>query len=428
MILLQLIQQAPERVVEGLAKRGFADGSVLVDRIREADRLRRERIVALDADRAEMNRISKEIGQLMAQGQREAAEAARQQTQALKARIAEGEEALKTALDEVNALLVQLPNIPHSSVPAGRSADDNLIVRQNSRPRENPHATKPHWEVADTFKLIDFERGTKITGAGFPVYRGKGAALQRALINFFLERAIEAGYEEILPPLLVNEASGYGTGQLPDKEGQMYHCTVDNFYLIPTAEVPVTNLLRDEIIAEEELPVKMCGYTPCFRREAGSYGKDTRGLNRLHQFDKVEIVQIAQPEHSYDILEEMVAHVEGLIESLELPYRVVKLCGGDMGFASALTYDLEVWSMAQQRWLEVSSVSNFETFQTNRLKLRYRTADKRNELAHSLNGSALALPRIVAALLENNQQADGRIRLPYVLAERLGDEYLEPPR
>ena len=428
MILLQLIQQAPERVVEGLAKRGFADGSVLVDRIREADRLRRERIVALDADRAEMNRISKEIGQLMAQGQREAAEAARQQTQSLKARIAEGEEALKTALNEVNALLVQLPNIPHSSVPAGRSADDNLIVRENSRPRENPHATKPHWEVADAFKLIDFERGTKITGAGFPVYRGKGAALQRALVHFFLERAIAAGYEEIMPPLLVNEASGYGTGQLPDKEGQMYHCTVDNFYLIPTAEVPVTNLLRDEIIPEEELPVKMCGYTPCFRREAGSYGKDTRGLNRLHQFDKVEIVQIAHPDRSYDILEEMVAHVEGLLESLELPYRVLKLCGGDMGFASALTYDLEVWSMAQQRWLEVSSVSNFETFQTNRLKLRYRTADKRNELAHSLNGSALALPRIVAALLENNQQADGRIRLPDVLAAHMGVTYLEPPR
>ena len=426
MILLQLIQQSPERVLEGLARRNFAAGPELVERIREADRLRRERIVALDADRAEMNRIAKEIGQLMAQGQKDTAEAARQQTQALKARIAEGEEALRMALDEVNALLVQLPNIPHATVPPGRSSEDNLIVRENSRPRENPAATKPHWELADSLRLIDFERGTKITGAGFPVYRGQGAALQRALITLFLDRAIAAGYEEILPPLLVNEASGFGTGQLPDKEGQMYHCTVDNFFLIPTAEVPITNLLRDEIIPEEQLPVKMCGYTPCFRREAGSYGKDTRGLNRLHQFDKVEIVQIAHPEHSYDILEEMVAHVESLLESLELPYRVAKLCAGDLGFASALTYDLEVWSMAQQRWLEVSSISNFETFQTNRLKLRYRTADKRNELAHSLNGSALALPRIVAALLENNQQADGRIRLPDALARQMGREYLEP--
>lgn len=425
MISLQLIQQSPELALERLAIRGFAAAPELVERIREADRLRRERIVALDADRAEMNRIAKEVGLLMSQGQRDAAEAAKTQTQELKARIAEGEEALKTSLEGLNDLLVQLPNLPHPSVPPGRSSEDNLIVRENSRTRENPHAAKPHWELAQEMGLIDFERGAKITGAGFPVYRGLGAALQRALISFFLDSAIAAGYEEIMPPLLVNEASAFGTGQLPDKEGQMYHATVDNFFLIPTAEVPVTNLLRDEIIPEEHLPVKMCGYTPCFRREAGSYGKDTRGLNRLHQFDKVEIVQIVQPERSYEVLEEMVAYVETLLESLELPYRVAKLCGGDLGFASAMTYDMEVWSMAQQRWLEVSSISNFETFQTSRLKLRYRSADKRNELAHSLNGSALALPRILAAILENNQQADGSVRLPAVLAKRLGRDRLE---
>ncbi|HLW50655.1 MAG TPA: serine--tRNA ligase, partial [Sphingobacteriaceae bacterium] len=320
--------------------------------------------------------------------------------------------------------LVQLPNLPHSSVPRGVGADDNEVVLEfGDKPALDAKAL-PHWELATKYDIIDFELGVKLTGAGFPVYKGKGARLQRAMINFFLDSAEKAGYKEVQPPILINEASGFGTGQLPDKEGQMYHVGVDDLYLIPTAEVPVTNLYRDVIVKEEDFPIKHTAYTPCFRREAGSYGAHVRGLNRLHQFDKVEVVQIVHPEHSYQVLEEMSLYVQSLLQALELPYRVLRLCGGDMGFTSALTYDMEVWSAAQERWLEVSSVSNFETYQSNRLKVRFKGADGKMQLAHTLNGSALALPRILASILENNQTADGRIRIPKVLVPYTGFEWI----
>ena len=359
----------------------------------------------------------------MGQGKREEAEQMKQQVAALKARSAELSAEHQTAQDELQAQIVLLPNFPAEIVPEGRTAEDNVVVKLVDNFSELPENPLPHWELASKYDIIDFDLGVKLTGAGFPVYKGKGARLQRALINYFLDCNTEAGYQEVEVPVMVNEASGFGTGQLPDKEGQMYHATADNFYLVPTAEVPVTNIFRDVILDEKEFPVKMTAYTPCFRREAGSYGKDVRGLNRLHQFDKVEIVQLALPENSYEALDGMVAHVEKIVASLGLPYRILRLCGGDMSFTSALTYDFEVYSEAQKRWLEVSSVSNFESFQANRLKLRYRGADKKTQLAHTLNGSSLALPRIVAALLENNQTEDG-IRIPEVLVPYTGFDFI----
>ncbi|MGZ4091334.1 MAG: serine--tRNA ligase, partial [Bacteroidia bacterium] len=363
--------------------------------------------------------IAKQIGELMKAGKKDEAEQAKAKTGDLKAKEKSFDEQLKRLEEEMHALLVQVPNTPSFKVPAGKTPEDNEVVFEYGAKPTLYAGAKPHWDLTTQYDLIDFELGVKIAGAGFPVYKGKGARLQRALINYFLDKAIAQGYMEIQPPIVVNEDSGYGTGQLPDKEGQMYHVGIDNLYLIPTAEVPVTNIYRDVILKENEFPIKNCGYTPCFRREAGSYGKDVRGLNRLHQFDKVEIVQIAHPEKSYDILEEMREYVAGILKELELPFRTLKLCGGDMSFASALTYDMEVWSAAQQRWLEVSSVSNFEAFQTNRLKCRFKDANGKTQLAHSLNGSALALPRIVAALLENNQTEIG-IKIPAVLVPYTG--------
>ena len=369
---------------------------------------------------AQMNQYAKSIGGLMKEGKKAEAEAAKAEVAQLKEKSAELKSAMEEAENEVRNLLLQIPNVPNDSVPEGRTAEDNVVERQGG---ENPvfegFEPLPHWDLAKKYDLIDFEMGVKITGAGFPIYKGKGARLQRALINFFLDEAREAGYLEVEPPYVVNEASGYGTGQLPDKEGQMYHATADNLYLIPTAEVPVTNIFRDVILSEKELPQKMCAYSACFRREAGSYGKDVRGLNRLHQFDKVEIVRIEKPEDSYAALEEMKDHVQGLLDKLGLPWHILRLCGGDMSFTSAITFDFEVYSAAQQRWLEVSSVSNFETYQANRLKCRYRAADKKTQLCHTLNGSALALPRIMAALLENNQTPEG-IKVPECLHKYTG--------
>jgi seryl-tRNA synthetase len=378
----------------------------------------------LDSIAAEANAAAKKVGELMRQGLKEEAEAIKAQTTAFK-------EQTRTLGDKLSAIeillqseLVLLPNLPHQSVPKGSGADDNLIASEHGQIPQLMQGALPHWELASKYDIIDFELGNKIAGAGFPVYKGKGAKLQRALINFFLDHAEVAGYREIQPPIVVNEASGFGTGQLPDKEGQMYHVTGDNLYLIPTAEVPVTNLYRDVILKEEELPVKNCAYTPCFRREAGSYGAHVRGLNRLHQFDKVEIVQVVHPDHSYEVLENMSSYVQSLLQKLELPYRVLSLCGGDMGFTSAKTYDMEVWCGAQARWLEVSSVSNFETYQSNRLKLRFKSGDGKPQLAHTLNGSALALPRIVASLLENNQTVKG-IRIPAALVPYTRFEWID---
>lgn len=413
MLTLQLLRTEKDRVLAGLQKKHFADLS-LVDKILSLDDQRRKTQVENDALAARINAASKSIGGLMAQGKKEEADAA-------KAEVASYKEASKALAQQLDALekeqqemLVLLPNVPHDSVPQGRTPEENEVVRMGGEKENFPGNAKPHWELVQQYKLIDFELGNKITGAGFPVYTGMGARLQRALISYFLDYNTEAGYSEVQPPHMVNAASAYGTGQLPDKEGQMYHVTADELYLIPTAEVPVTNIFRDTITDPKELPLKLTAYTPCFRREAGSYGKDVRGLNRLHQFDKVEIVQLTTPERSYEALEEMVAHVEKLIQSLGLHYRVLRLCGGDMSFASALTYDFEVWSGAQERWLEVSSVSNFETFQTGRLKARTRDESGKTQLLHSLNGSSLALPRIVAALLEQYQTPDG-IRIPEVL-------------
>jgi seryl-tRNA synthetase len=360
----------------------------------------------------------------MGKGLKEEAETKKQEVAALKTRSAELKEESEKVAEELQNEIVKLPNFPHDSVPEGRTAEDNVVVKLVENYTEIPGEALPHWELAKKYDIIDFDLGVKLTGAGFPVYKGKGARLQRALINYFLDCNTRAGYQEVEPPIMVNEASGFGTGQLPDKEGQMYHATADGFYLVPTAEVPVTNIFRDVILEQSELPVKMTAYTPCFRREAGSYGKDVRGLNRLHQFDKVEIVQVSHPEKSYEALEAMVAHVESIVASLGLPYRILRLCGGDMSFTSALTFDFEVYSEAQKRWLEVSSVSNFESFQANRLKLRYRDDNRKTQLAHTLNGSSLALPRIVAALLENNQTEEG-IRIPEVLIPYTGFDFIK---
>lgn len=419
MLTLKLIQENKSLVIERLSVKNYK-AETTVEKIIELDNQRRSIQTKLDSIAAELNKASREIGMFMKSGQAAQAEEAKQKTTTLKEDITKLNRQQADNEKELQDVLVTLPNLPHESVPAGKSAEDNLIVRTGGPEAKANEKLSPHWDLAKKYDIIDFELGNKITGAGFPVYKGKGAKLQRALISFFLDEATKAGFCEVIPPFMVNEDSGFGTGQLPDKEGQMYHATLDNFYLIPTAEVPVTNIFRDVVLNESEFPIKYTAYTPCFRREAGSYGKDVRGLNRLHQFDKVEIVVIENPERSYEQLENMVKHVEGLVQKLNLPYRIVKLCGGDMSFTSALTYDFEVFSSAQNRWLEVSSVSNFESFQANRLKLRYKSEEtKKNQLAHTLNGSALALPRIVAALLENNQVVDG-INIPDVLVPYTG--------
>ncbi|HPC97632.1 MAG TPA: serine--tRNA ligase [Bacteroidales bacterium] len=424
MLTLNLIREKRDFVIERLKIKNF-DAAPLVDRVLELDLRRRETQKESDALLAEQNKISKEIGMLIKSGDSAGAESARAKTASLKEESRRLAEKLAALDEELRTELVKIPNLPHASVNPGKGAEDNFKVREGGTAVELPADALPHWELIKKYGIIDFELGIKLTGAGFPVYKGKGAKLERALINFFLDEGEKAGYLEILPPIVVNEDSGFGTGQLPDKEGQMYHVTADNFYLIPTAEVPVTNIYRDVILNSEDLPVKNMGYTPCFRREAGSWGAHVRGLNRLHQFDKVEIVQIAHPEHSYEALEEMVSHVEGLVRKLDLPYRIMRLCGGDMSFTSALTYDFEVWSGAQKRWLEVSSVSNFESFQANRLKCRFREkGEKQNRLVHTLNGSALALPRIVAAILENNQTKEG-IRIPEVLVKYTGFDLID---
>lgn len=423
MLTLKVITENTDEVIRRLAKKHF-DAKELIAKIIEADKKRRATQLSLDNSLAELNTISKSIGMLMKEGKKEEAEAARSKTAQIKETNKTLEAALKEIEAEIQNMLVLIPNLPNDIVPEGTGAEDNVTVKSGGEVPELGADALPHWELAKRYDLIDFELGVKITGAGFPVYKGKGARLQRALISFFLDSAREAGYLEIQPPYVVNAASGYGTGQLPDKEGQMYHCTEDDLYLIPTAEVPVTNIYRDVILNEADLPIMNTAYSACFRREAGSYGKDVRGLNRLHQFDKVEIVRIDTPEHSYESLQEMVDYVQSLVEKLELPWRILRLCGGDMSFTSALTYDFEVFSAAQQRWLEVSSVSNFESYQANRLKCRYKSGDKKAQLCHTLNGSALALPRIVAALLENNQTPKG-IRIPKALVPYTGFEYID---
>ena len=423
MLQLQVIREQTQDVVKRLEKKHFAQAQAAIEAVLETDLLRRKTQQELDACLTQSNKISKEIGAMMAQGRKEEAQKLSEQTGQLKEQSKTLSAQLSDCDEKLRQLLYTIPNTPHESVPEGKTAEDNVVERQVGTLPELSADALPHWDLAAKYGLIDFELGNKITGAGFPVYKGKGARLQRALINFFLDRATKAGYVEIMPPLVVNEASGYGTGQLPDKDAQMYHVGLDNLYLIPTAEVPVTNLYRDVMLSEKDLPVKNAAYSACFRREAGSYGKDVRGLNRLHQFDKVEIVRIEKPENSYAALDEMCRYVGGLIEELELPYRVLRLCGGDMSFTSALTFDFEVFSAAQKRWLEVSSVSNFETFQSNRMKLRYKDANGKTVLPHTLNGSAIALPRIVAALLENHQCAEG-IRMPKALAEFTGFEMI----
>lgn len=424
MLTLKVITENPEEVIRRLAKKHF-DATDIIGKIIELDKTRRSTQVALDANLAKLNAVSKTIGSLMKEGRREEAEAARNEVAQMKEGNKEMEATMREAEKQLRDWLVLIPNMPHESVPEGRTADENVCEKMGGDIPELGDNALPHWELARKYDLIDFELGVKITGAGFPVYKGKGARLQRALINFFLDNAREAGYLEVQPPYVVNADSGYGTGQLPDKEGQMYHATLDDLYLIPTAEVPVTNIYRDVILNESELPVKNTAYSACFRREAGSYGKDVRGLNRLHQFDKVEIVRIDTPEHSYESLQEMVAYVQSLVEKLELPWRILRLCGGDISFTSALTFDFEVFSAAQKRWLEVSSVSNFESYQANRLKCRYRREqDKKTQLCHTLNGSALALPRIVAALLENNQTPEG-IRIPKALVPYTGFDLID---
>jgi len=423
MLTLQLINQDPEDVIRRLAVKQF-DGREPIMRIVELDKQRRALQKQRDDNAAVLNKMAAQIGALMKQGNRDEAENVKAQVAGLKTANKEIDDNLTAAQNEITDILLSIPNVPYSGVPEGKTAEDNVVEKTGGKMPELGEDALPHWDLAKKYNLIDFDLGVKITGAGFPVYVGKGARLQRALIQFFLDEAGKAGYLEIEPPLVVNEASGLGTGQLPDKEGQMYHCQVDNFYLIPTAEVPVTNMYRDVIIPQEELPKKNCAYSACFRREAGSYGKDVRGLNRLHQFDKVEIVRIERPEDSYAALEEMKDHVQGLLEKLELPWHILRLCGGDMSFTSAITFDFEVWSAAQQRWLEVSSVSNFETYQANRLKCRYRGDDKKTHLCHTLNGSALALPRIVAALLENNQTPEG-IRIPAALQRYTGFDIID---
>ena len=422
MLQVNTLRQNPDAVKERLAVKHFKDIE-LVDAIIALDDERKKLGTQYDDTKAKINAASKQIGALMGKGQKEAADEAKKEVEGFKSSLAPIEKSLAEVEKELSEKLVQLPNLPSQKVPPGRTPEDNEVVRTGGSKPELYAGAVPHWELAKKYDLIDFELGNKLTGSGFPVYKGKGAKLQRALIQYFLDFNTTAGYEEMMPPLMVNEASAYGTGQLPDKEGQMYHVTEDNLYLIPTAEVPVTNIYRDVMLKEADLPVKMTAYTPCFRREAGSYGKDVRGLNRLHQFDKVEIVQLVQPESSYEVLEAMVEHVEKLLQTLGLHYRILRLCGGDMSFTSALTYDFEVYSAAQERWLEVSSVSNFENFQANRMKIRYKDANGKTSLVHTLNGSSLALPRILACLLENNQTENG-IVLPVPLQRYFGSEMI----
>lgn len=422
MLQLQLIRQNAQWIKERLAVKNFKELE-LVDEIIAADEQRKKLQVEFDSTQAKINSASKEIGQLMSKGQKQEAEEKKKEVAALKETLDPIKEKLTGTESDLNDKLVLLPNLPSEKVPPGKTPADNVVVREDGAKPQLPSGSVPHWDLAKKYDLINFELGNKITGSGFPVYKNKGAKLQRALIQYFLDYNIAAGYTEYQPPLMVNETTAFGTGQLPDKEGQMYFATEDKYYLIPTAEVPITNIYRDEIVKEADLPIKMTAYTPCFRREAGSYGKDVRGLNRVHQFDKVEIVQLVNPDKSYEVLEEMVNHVEKLLQSLELPYRILKLCGGDMSFASALTYDFEVYSAAQEKWLEVSSVSNFETFQTNRMKIRFKDSNGKSQLVHSLNGSSLALPRIVACLLENNQGPDG-IKLPQPLHAYFGAELI----
>jgi seryl-tRNA synthetase len=424
MLTISLIREKRDFIIERLKIKNF-EAEEIIDRILSLDSSRREIVSKTDILQGEMNRISKEIGTLIKEGKKKEAEGAKEKTHTLKEEIRSMSEKLVPIDNELKNEILRLPNLPHESVPAGHGAENNSKVREGGTITSVPETFLPHWDLVRKYDIIDFDLGTKLTGAGFPVYKGKGAKLERALINFFLDEGIKAGYTEVLPPVVVNEDSGFGTGQLPDKEGQMYSVTLDNFYLIPTAEVPVTNIYRDVILNGDDLPIRNVAYTPCFRREAGSWGSHVRGLNRLHQFDKVEIVQIAHPDHSYKSLDEMVAHVESLVKKLALPYRIMKLCGGDMSFTSALTYDFEVWSAAQKKWLEVSSVSNFESFQANRLKCRFKDkGDKQTRLVHTLNGSALALPRIVAAILENNQNESG-IKMPEVLVSYTGFDIID---
>lgn len=424
MLTIKQILDNKEAVIRGLEKKHFADARETIEQVLALDNKRKEAQAQLDILFSQVKTISKSIGGMMKEGKKEEAEAAKEQVAEIKEQTKELEESMKTALDERTQVLYTIPNVPYDEVPEGKDATDNIVVKEGGQFIELPKNPLPHWELAKKYNLIDFDLGVKITGAGFPVYIGQGARLQRALINFFLDEARAAGYTEIMPPTVVNAASGYGTGQLPDKEGQMYHCEVDDLYLIPTAEVPVTNIYRDEILDEKDLPIKNCAYTECFRREAGSYGKDVRGLNRLHEFSKIELVRIDTPEHSKQSHQEMLDHVEGLLKKLELPYHILLLCGGDMSFTSSICYDFEVYSEAQKRWLEVSSVSNFDTYQANRLQCRYRNADKKINLCHTLNGSALALPRILAALLENFQTPEG-IRIPKALQAYMGTDMIK---
>ncbi len=424
MLTINLIREKRDFIAERLRIKNF-DAEKILDKILQIDAERRQIQVRTDALQAEMNRISKEIGSLMKSGNKDEADAVKEKTYKLKEEIKSLTEKLVPLDEELRNEIIRLPNLPHQSVNKGRGAEDNVMMRSGGLKPDLDDDSLPHWDLIKKYDIIDFELGIKLTGAGFPVYKGKGAKLERALINFFLDEGVKAGYKEVMPPIVVNEDSGFATGQLPDKEGQMYNVTLDGFYLIPTAEVPVTNIYRDVILDAGELPVKNIAYTPCFRREAGSWGAHVRGLNRLHQFDKVEIVRIAHPDNSYESLEEMVSHVEGLVKSLDLPYRIMRLCGGDMSFTSSLTYDFEVWSGAQKKWLEVSSVSNFESFQANRLKCRFKEkGEKQTKLVHTLNGSALALPRIVAALLENNQTESG-IKIPDVLVPYTGFKIID---
>ncbi len=424
MLTIKQILDDKDAVIRGLEKKHFEGAAAAIEAVLAADNRRREAQQQMDELKAQVNQISKSIGALMKEGRRDEAEQAKARVAEIKLTSARLEEQMKQATEERTQLLLQIPNLPYPEVPEGKTAEDNLVVKTGGELIDLPENPLPHWELAKKYNLIDFDLGVKISGAGFPVYIGWGARLQRALINFFLDEARKAGYTEIMPPTVVNAASGYGTGQLPDKEGQMYHCEVDDLYLIPTAEVPVTNIYRDVILSEADLPIKNCAYTQCFRREAGSYGKDVRGLNRLHEFSKIEIVRIDTPEHSAESHREMLQHVEGLLQKLELPYRILRLCGGDMSFTAAVCYDFEVYSEAQQRWLEVSSVSNFDTYQANRLQCRYRSADKKIQLCHTLNGSALALPRIVAALIEDFQTPEG-IRIPKALQPYMGTEVIK---
>jgi len=419
MLLVNTIRDNFETVLEGLQKRNFTHAEATLHQVLELDKTRKETQTERDNLQAESNTISKQVGALMREGKKEEAEIIKSRTAEIKSQIRILEDNYNNVEEDLKQILYTIPNVPHISVPSGKSAEDNEIIFEHGSMPDLPESKLPHWDLIKKYDIIDFDLGVKIAGAGFPVYKGRGARLQRGLINFFLDEAMKAGYTEIQPPILVNEDSGYGTGQLPDKEGQMYEATADKLFLIPTAEVPITNLYRDVILNEQDFPIKNVAYTPCFRREAGSWGAHVRGLNRLHQFDKVEIVQVVHPDNSYEVLEDMSKYVQSLLQKLELPYRVLRLCGGDMGFTSSLTYDMEVYSAAQERWLEVSSVSNFENYQSNRLKLRYKGEDKKTTLAHTLNGSALALPRIVASILENNQTEHG-IKMPKVLVPYLG--------